>query len=556
MTRHIRWQILLIFVGLLLVGILLTYLAFNYTTVLRPGQGGTYVEGIVGIPRTLNPLLAKTQVERDLCSLIFNGLTRLNADGEVEGQLAREWEATIDGLSYTFHLRSNAFWHDGTPVTADDVIFTISLIQDPRFPGSPTLHSLWSTVEVEKVDRRTVAFTLSEPYAPFLDYTTFGILPEHLLEGVDAADLPLTPFNMSPIGSGPFVFEELRGEEGVIESAILSQNSRYYEGRTYIERIQFRFYPDYESLMTAYSEGEVEGLAEVPTGDLDTARAFPELDLYSAPIAEYDTVLLNLDDPGLPFFQEPEVRQALMYGMDRERIIQDVLSGQAIVAHSPILPGTWAHSDEIAKYEHDVEEARELLDEIGWTYVGPEGVRGQDGSFLEFELLTWDDPQRLAMAEALASQWSMVGVEATVRGVSVDELHSALVGRDFDAALVRMSVPGDPDPYPFWHQEQIDDGQNYAGLDHRRISELTELARITLRRERRKSLYAEFQQIFTEEVPALPLTIPIYTYGVDERVHDVQIGPLARPSDRFKTISDWWIVPKRVFVSDEEARLP
>ena len=140
MTRYIRWQILLIVLGVVLVGILLTYLAVNYTTVLRPGRGGTYVEGVAGIPSHLNPLLLNGYdgVDRDICALLFSGLTRLNESGEIEADLAREWEweSTPDGLVYTFHLRSNAYWHDGTPVTAADVLFTVELLQDSEFPGS------------------------------------------------------------------------------------------------------------------------------------------------------------------------------------------------------------------------------------------------------------------------------------------------------------------------------------------------------------------------------------------------------------------------------------
>jgi peptide/nickel transport system substrate-binding protein len=189
-TRHIRWQFLLILLGVVLVGILLTYLAINYTTVLRPGRGGTYIEGIADSPHYLNPLLSgHHEADRDICALVFSSLTRSNEYGELEADLARRWEVTPDNLTYTFYLRSDAYWHDGTPLTADDVIFTIDLVKDPGFPGPPDLGAnVWQTVAVKKVDRRTVRFTLSEPFAPFLDYTTIGILPAHLLEGIRAAD--------------------------------------------------------------------------------------------------------------------------------------------------------------------------------------------------------------------------------------------------------------------------------------------------------------------------------------------------------------------------------
>lgn len=556
MTRSIRWQILLIILGVVLVGVLLTYLAINYTTVFRPGYGGTYVEGVAGFPQHLNPLLSGyNEVDRDICSLVFSGLTRLNRRGEVVPDIARGWEVTPDGLTYTFHLRSNAYWHDGAPVTADDVVFTIKLLQDPDFPGPPELGaSLWRRVKVRKVDKYTVRFTLPEPYAPFLSYTTVGLLPAHLLAGTQAAELPDIEFNRNPVGNGLFQVEEVEFEEGVIASMVLKQFSRYYRGRAYLDRVQIRFYPSHQATLEAYKAGTVEGISKVTKEGLSQAPSLPELNLYSAQLAEYSLVFLNLDRSDLPFFQEREVRQALLYAIDRRAIIDNALMGQALVADTPVIPGTWAYNEDVSIYRHDPERARELLDEAGWAEpTGSSDPRFKDGRGLAFTLLTPNVPELVDVANALAEQWSAVGVEATVETVPPSGVHTALGNRNFEAALVRVPLPGDPDPYPFWHETQVDSGQNYAGFVHRRISEVTEQARVTTNRNRRKELYYEFQELFAEEVPALLLYVPVYTYGVDDRIQDVQIGPLMYPADRFRTISDWWIVHRRVFVSETES---
>jgi peptide/nickel transport system substrate-binding protein len=558
-TRYIRWQILLILLGGVLVGILLTYLAVNYTTVLRPGHGGTYVEGIAGYPQYLNPLLSgNSGVDRDICALMFSGLTRLNERGEVEADLARGWEVTLDGLTYTFDLRSNAYWHDGNPVTADDVVFTIGLLQDDDFPGPPELGaSVWQGVTVEKVDRRTVRFVLSEPYAPFLDQTTVGILPSHLLRGIPVARLAAAQFNLNPVGSGPFQLAEIEVESGLITSMVLEQSSRYYGARPYLDRVQFRFYPSDQTALNGYEAGEVEGIAKITIPDLARARALPSLNLFSAQMAEYAIVFLNLGRPDLTFFQEPEVRQALLYALDRQQIIDDVLEGQAVVAHSPLIPGTWAYKDDIPHYEYAPDRANGLLNNAEWIQRAADGgLRRKDGQLLSFTLLTSSEPERMRTAQMLAEQWAAIGITVTVETASPLEVREALERRDFEAILVHLSTPGDPDPYPFWHQAQIGSGQNYAGFDHRRISEVIEQARVITNRERRKELYDEFQETFAQQVPALLLYVPIYTYGIDERIHDPQIGPLTHPSDRFRTISDWWIVPHRVFVSESEASRP
>jgi len=558
MTHHIRWQILLILLGVVLVGILLTYLAINYTTVLRPGRGGTYVEGIVGSPHHLNPLLSGyNDADCDICALVFSGLTRLDGHGEAQPDLARRWDIAPDGLSYTFYLRSNAHWHDGTPLTADDVIFTIRLLQDPDFPGPPDLGSaVWQTVTVERIDRRTVRFTLPEPYAPFLDYTTVGILPVHLLGGIRAADLPSAEFNLSPVGSGPFQLEEIEVEAGAITAILLKQFPHYYGGRPYLDRVQFRFYPSSQNVLNAYEAGEIEGIAEITAADLPRARALPSLNLFSAQIPEYGIVFLNLGRSDLPFFQEQEVRQALLYALDRQQIIDAVLEGQALVAHSPLIPGTWAYKDDIPHYEHDPDTANALLDEAEWRPALDSDIRRQGRQRLAFTLLTSSEPERIGVAQMLAEQWATIGVTVTVETASAMEVHEALEHRDFEAILVHLALPGDPDPYPFWHETQVENGQNYAGFVHRRASEVIEQARVIVNRERRRELYYEFQEIFAQEVPALLLYVPVYTYGVDERINDVQIGPLMHRSDRFHTISDWWIVHRRVFVSESEAGRP
>jgi peptide/nickel transport system substrate-binding protein len=543
--------------GVVLVVLLLTYLAINYTTVLRPGHGGTYVEGIAGQPHVLNPLLSGyNPPDQDLCSLVFSGLTRIGEDGAVEPDLASDWQIGADGLSYTFHLRSNAFWHDGTPVTADDVILTIKLLQDPQFPGPPELGAdVWRMVDIKKVDRRTVQFTLDEPYAPFLDYTTVGILPAHKIAGVGATGLPTASFNVAPIGSGPFQVEEIESEEGEVISIVLKQFSRYYRARPYLDRIQFRFYPDHGEALEAYREGEVEGVARVETDDLAEAREIVSLNLFSAQIAEFGMVFLNLDEPDLPFFQEQEVRQALMLALDRSLLINEALEGQGVVTDSPVLPGTWAHSADMPGYGRDLERAEALLDDAGWVKPAASSRRHKEGKAFAFTLLTSKDPRREAVGEILAEQWADVGIEVTVETVSAGDLREALEERDFQAALVHLKLPGDPDPYPFWHETQVDDGQNYAGFVHRRISEVTEQARVTPNRRRRQVLYEEFQQLFAEQLPSLPLYVPIYTYGVDQGVNDVQIGPLMHPADRFRTVLNWWIVHRRVFVHESEAHL-
>ena len=189
--------------GIVLLTLLMGVTAYNVSTVLTPERGGVFREGVAGNPQYINPLLCHAHdIDRDLCSLLFRGLTRLDQQGQVVPDLAESWSAP-DGLAYTFRLRENQFWHDGKPVTIDDVLFTIEMMQNPDSPILTDLAELWRSVAVERVDDRTVRFLLDQPYAPFLDFTTVGLLPKHIWQDVPPAELRDSPFNLHPVGNGP-----------------------------------------------------------------------------------------------------------------------------------------------------------------------------------------------------------------------------------------------------------------------------------------------------------------------------------------------------------------
>jgi len=541
--RYVRWQVLIAFLGLILLVGLLGYAAYDFTSEVIPSPGGTYVEGLAGAPQAINPLLCQlNDADRDLCRLVFEGLTGFDERGNVIPRLAEKWEISPDGLTYTFYLRKDVRWHDGAPFDADDVLYTIGALQDPAYPGLPDLANLWRSVKVEKLDPYTIRFTLAEPFAPFLDYTTLGLLPAHLWAKVPVSLLAESQLNAQPIGTGPFRVTEVSAEKVRLEP------NPYWRGRApYLAAVEFRFFPDYHSLLTAFEKGLIDGLGHIVPDDMAAAARSPDLTLYSAPLAGYTMVLLNLNSPNAPFFQDKRVRQALLYALDRQRLIDTVLAGQGIVAHSPILPETWAYDDQVPRYAYDLARANALLDEAGWKDTDGDGIRDRNGKPLEFILLSNDLPPNPAEAEFIAQAWAQVGVQAVPQPVSFAGLVSDfLVPRNFDAILLHWELPGDPDPYPLWHSTQIKNGQNYAGWNFRAADEVIEQAREINDPAQRRELYVRFQRIFAEEVPSLLLYHPVYTYGVRKEVKGVQIGPLNEPGDRFRTIADWYIVTQRI----------
>jgi peptide/nickel transport system substrate-binding protein len=576
-VRHIRWQVALIGIGVLLLGGLMAYLAAAFSVQREPAPGGTYVEGLIGTPQFLNPLLCQYySADHDLCSLIFSGLIRYDERALPQPDLAERWDISADGLVYTFHLRPNARWHDDQPVTADDVVFTLQLLQDPNYPGFPDVAALWRTVQIVEVNSLTVQMTLQEPLTPFLQYCTIGILPKHLLSNISASDLADLPFNRNPIGTGPFKVETFGSSEaGQPQHVLLAAYPGYYGRQPYIAKLDFKFYSDFPQMLAAYRAGEIQGLSEIPSAQLAAVRDLPTLQVFTARTATYTMIFLNQgDDAIIPFFQNQSVRQALLLGLDRQKLIEEVLHGEGVLADSPIIPGTWAYANDLPPVLPDPGKARQLLNQAGYRFpsagqpvtddtgaaieVTPTDtassdeppIRVKDGLPISFTLYTNSDPTHVALANAIVKQWLEIGVKATVVPVQAGLVSNYLAPRTYEAALVDVQLPNDPDPYPFWHETQATaPGQNYSQYKDRDVSEVLEQARRASDLASRVDLYHKFQEMFSERVPGILLYYPLYSYGVSEKVTDVQLGSIAYPSDRFRTLPDWYVITRRVIVS-------
>jgi peptide/nickel transport system substrate-binding protein len=554
--KKLRWPFLIVLLALLAVAVLL-YLQkpaalqpVKATQVkVEPVQGGIYTEALIGSFSRLNPLLDSTnQPDRDVDRLLFSSLIQFDDRGLPQGDLADSWGISPDGLVYNVSLRANAFWHDGQPVTSDDVIYTIGLLRDEGSPISSDRREFWNQVEVERLDDKMIRFRLPEAFAPFLDYLAFYILPDHLLGDLTYAEIVNATFNLQPVGCGPYRFEHLIVENGQISGLTLRVFDKYYGAKPYIDQIAFRYYADPQAALAAYQKGEVMGISKVPPAILPEVLKDPKLNLYSGRLPQITLIFLNLKSPQAAFLNDPDIRRALLMGIDRQWIVDKMLAGQAIIANGPVFPGTWAYYDGIEPVNFDPDAAIATLKKAGYTIPAEGGnVRAKEGTLLEFELLYPDDEAHANIAETIQQDWARLGVSVILKAVAYDALvEDYLVPREYQAALVDLNLTDspDPDPYPFWHQTQVTGGQNYSNWEDHQASEYLEQARISMDTSDRARLYRNFQIRFSQELPALPLYYPVYTYAVSTDVQNVRMGPLFDPSDRFSTLVSWFLLSK------------
>jgi len=558
--KQLRWQILVVLVTLGIVAVLLfsQQAPISSGPILpQPEQGGIYTEGLVGSLGRLNPLLDwNNPADRDVDRLLFSGLFTFDERGLPKPDLAESWGSTPDGTVYNVTLRSNAVWHDGTPVTSDDIVFTIERMKSAGSLYPQDIKDLWGKIEVTRLDDKTVKFTLPEPYVPFMDYLTFGVLPKHLLESVPPDQMEKAEFNISPVGTGPYKFDHLIVDGGKITGVVLTISTNYYGTPPFIEQVVFRYYPTSAAALDAYKQGDALSVSQITPDVLGASLEEPTLSFYSSRLPQMSMVLFNLNNPDIAFLQNAKVRRALMLGLNRPYIINTFMQGQAIVTDGPILPGSWAYYDGTEHFEYNPDEAINILK--GEGYVIPAGggdARANEGVALAFTLSHPDDALHTQIAQTIQAEWAAIGVRVDLQAAPYDKLVlDSLASRAYQSALVDLNLARtpDPDPYPFWHQAEAVGGQNYSQWDNRAASEYLEQARVTADYTLRTRLYRNFQVIFARELPALPLFAPAYSYGVDAQVQGVQIASLLYdPSDRLANFTKWYLLTRRALEQTE-----
>ncbi|HET9849202.1 MAG TPA: ABC transporter substrate-binding protein [Candidatus Dormibacteraeota bacterium] len=503
-----------------------------------PRSGGAYIEGVVGHFGSLNPLFGEaTAGSNDLDALLFEPLVRVLPTGAIQGRLASRWDVSPDGRTYSFTLRPNARWSDGSPVSADDVVFTVRTVQDPQFPGA-LLNQSWKDIIATAIDAQHIRFALPGHNAGFMaNLELLYIVPSHLLAGKSIAELASASPNLNPVGTGPF-----RLLTQAADRIELEQNPFSWR-RPWIDTITVRSFPSQAAAVDALDRGQIHGIANLTPGGATQERGNKQVNVLAASTYQYAALLLNLKADE-PYFQDANVRQAIAKAIDRQAIISDVLGGQAIPDDSPIPRSiTWAYDSAAQQPAHDAAAAAKLLDDAGWTLVN--GIRAKGSTTLSFGLTVSSDvPPYERVAEKVAEQLQQVGIVAEVRPVTTASLiHDYLNPRTFDMALTAFDNGPDPDVYTFWHSSQNHPGGfNFSGMKKNVfIDGDLEDGRNTLDLKARARAYAMFQDDFAKETPAVFLYSPRYVMAVSRQIHGVKLDSAIEPEERYAYVSDWYV---------------
>lgn len=519
----------------------------NQKTTLTAVAGGNYVEGLVGQPSFINPVLAVNDIDRDLSGLIFSNLA----------DLAESYKPDKDGKIWRYRLKDGVKWHDGKEITSDDIIFTIETIQNQDVRSS--LFQNWQGASVERISEREIELKLPASYVFFKSaLEDLRPIPKHIFSDIPVSNLRLSNYNLEPIGSGFYKFLNLKKKnDGYIVLYNLETNGDYFADKPYIKKISFTFYNNESNVIDAFNAGEISGF-ELSNYENLPKIIFPH-QVMSLKMLKYYAIFLN--NYSHLSLKEKNVRLALNSAINKLEIIEKVFGGQAEIAKGPLVDGIEGFNnlsaDEIINSPAGGEKANQILDNSGWL-ANKDGIRekkiGKDEIKLEFILTVPDVQFLIETAKLIKNDWEKIGVKADISIISLSEINSQLIkSRDYQMLLFGNILGEAPDLYSFWHSsEKFYPGLNLALYENKTADRLIESIRNNFDNDKRNRDLSALQSIIIDDQPAIFIYSPKYIYiakktllGFDSI--DGQEKFISFSSDRFKNIQKWYVKTVRVF---------
>lgn len=509
-----------------------------------PSYGGSLSEGVIGSPRFINPVLAISDADRDLTALAYSGLLRAMPGGGYEPDLASGYAVSDDNKTYTFTLRENITFHDGTPVTSQDVAYTVQKAQDPALK-SP-LRANWDGIRVETPDERTVRFVLRAAYAPFIENLTLGILPKALWSSISDEEFPFSELNAEPVGSGPYEVSSVsRTSSGIPSTYSMRSFDNYALGKPYLKNITMHFYQSEGALVAALGGGDIDSASGLSPGNLS---AIPKENIRTSPLNRVFGVFLNQNQSVV--LRDKAVRSALNTSINRAEMVSQILGGYGTPLFGPVPPALY-NGDSPAgasTTEQLAAAARQSLINNGWK-PREDGIlqkttgTGKKASTitLEFDIATANVPELRAAAEYLRAAWKLAGAQVNVKIFEQGDLSQNIIRpRKYDALLFGEVVGRELDLFAFWHSSQRNDpGLNIAGYANSKADKALETMRITTDKKKRGQMLADFLVELNKDIPAVFLYAPDFVYSIPNEIAGVDLGFIETPDDRFLSLPQW-----------------
>lgn len=522
------------------------YFYLSYTKTVAD-FGGEYIEGVIGRPIFVNPILASSQTDLALSRLLFSSLLTYDNKGSLINDLAKDYQIENEGKRYRVNLKENVLWHDQkSELTAEDIAFTVHTIQDSTFNKNPALKNDWKDVQVNTEGKYTIIFDLPEPFAPFPNRLTFGILPHHIFKDISPEKFLTTPFNLEPVGSGPFIYSDMEKDaEGNPISYRLIANTNYYNEKPYLEKITFNFYNSSDDLYSAYDKKQINGFFTASGAKANNWSNRRDTNVKTLRLPLYFSILFNQEKS--PVLAKKEVREALALATDREALVTEIFNGYASVESSPVLKNFGDFSAQ-KSVDFNLALAEEKLEENGWK-KNSEGIREKDGQKLEFSFVSPDFEDLVKTAELLVNQWKNLGANVTFTTAELGDLRKNFIQpREYQAILINHEYLGnDPDPLLFFHSKwKNDPGNNVALYNNRVVDDLLTAASKKQSLEERRKDYAQFEEIILNDNPGVFLYSPFSIYVQNQRVRGMNTEAIINASFRFTDITGWYLKTTRV----------
>lgn len=529
-----RVIVLWIFIFLSLASFFSALVIFNNKFLITtPAYGGEIYEGIIGTPRFINPILATSEQDKDLTSLIYAGITKKDDLGNIILDMGESIVESDDKLSYRVTLKSDAFFHDGKKVTADDVIHTINLVQSPVIKSPYRIE--WEGVSVQKESDTEITFTLKKPYPLFRSILTLGILPKHVWESLTEEQFSLSDYNIHAIGSGPYAIETINTVSGIPTNFVLQAHNRYTLGRPYIKRIFINSYSNEKNLIQAFTKGYIDRIHGV-SPDTITELGVSDKNITTSLLPRTFTVFFNPNKEEA--LSDKQVRFALEKAINKQAIVDNVLQKYGKAIDTP-----YAFDDTQADTAlYNVEEARTLL-------AKSRGLKNSSTSTISLTLTTANTEEMKKVAEMIQADWQAIGVETTLAVYEVADLNQTIIkDRDFQVLLFGSITKSPADLYAFWHSSQ----RSFPGLNiSNYVSNALDKNLETLRNESdevaRIEAYDSVKDEFRDETPGIFLFAPSLIYITRDDAITLLPKYSFDSASRFALIHTWYRYQEKVW---------